>query len=488
MPPSRFFDWTPGPYPAAVLDITQSADYEALRSYYSPYQSSPQLDRIFEIAEQHGVQSVVVEYRYIDLDYRDEHSNFYSTTFRRYPSVAHRLHFFTAPVAADWSNLHRLHDQYVGYSIMRPLEPSPVGRTMLKPPPELLGDDAVVALASDSAHLLGESFKVQAAPFISQDAQYLVCAHASEWMVLYHAHLCHGQPRRLPSDIHDASTGGVVVGRQLPSEGLSVHQMLAGLDRLGMPATRLRLPDSRAESLAAGHLSMFGTICRYINSGTPPIVVSDDHAWVVVGYRNMGVGPAHDNIVLYRNDDARGPYVRVDDPWHELSDSHSPWVSVLPPMPRKVYLAGERAEPLGRRWLQETAMYEGVASFVDAKADDRLTYLTYLLSSNEFKEGLIGRGLGQRVVDLYRYAQLPRYLWVIEALDRDRRDVREPCVMGEALIDATAHHYTQHPREALLAVHVGGRARLEIADFDVVVDVDWPDFDFYATGCTRMHF
>jgi hypothetical protein len=41
-----------------------------------------------------GARTTVVEYRYLDPDWRNEHREFYATTFRRYPSVAHRLHFF----------------------------------------------------------------------------------------------------------------------------------------------------------------------------------------------------------------------------------------------------------------------------------------------------------------------------------------------------------------------------------------------------------
>jgi len=101
-----FFDWTATDDPGTVIDVRQPGAWEALRDSYSVKGSSSQLNQVIALSRGHGVQSVVVEFRYIDLDYRSEHSSFYGTTFRRYPSVCHRLHFFADVVAADLSNLH----------------------------------------------------------------------------------------------------------------------------------------------------------------------------------------------------------------------------------------------------------------------------------------------------------------------------------------------------------------------------------------------
>jgi hypothetical protein len=488
---SRFFDWTPGPEPVQVVPIQHPDDYQALKRFYAHSPGSRPLDRVFEVASEHQVRSVVVEYRYIDVDYRDEHSRFYSTTFRRYPSVAHRLHFFTDDVKPDCSNLSDLKGAYRGYSVMRPLERSPVGRTVLTPPPELLGNDATATLVTDRVNLLGETFQVRGAPFISQDAQYMRCAHAATWMVLYHGHLLYGLPRRLPGDIHDAGIGGYVTAKQLPSAGLSVPQMLSGLHELGMPADRVHLPPDRVSSKAAGALSLMAVLCRYVNSQTPPIVVSHSHAWVVVGYRNLGTGPAHDNIVFYRNDDAMGPYIRVTDPWNEPLTAHSPWLLALPPMPRKVYLPAERAELLGWRWLMRAARKENAAPLLDAERDGRLTFMTYAIRSTDYKAGLPSRGMQSDVARAYRFAQMSRYIWVTEAIDRAARDARAPCVLGEAIIDATAHQHTDaydDEAEALLGLHVPGRALLHPPDFSGYVDVGYDGFGAYRTSCPVVYF
>src|SRR4051812_40939163 len=94
---SRFFEWTPDDEPAVIHDVTDEKSWDVVRKQYAPDHRSEQLERVITIAQSLGVSSVLCERRYIDADYRSEHSRFYSTTFRRYPSVCHRLHFFTEP-------------------------------------------------------------------------------------------------------------------------------------------------------------------------------------------------------------------------------------------------------------------------------------------------------------------------------------------------------------------------------------------------------
>lgn len=235
-----FFDWTPNDDPAEPVDVTLPGAWQGLVDRYTAGRGSLPLSRLVEIAKSLGVQSVLVERRYIDLDWRSEHSRFYSTTFVRYPSVSHRLHFFKSPLPTDLGDLSSVQQSYCGYSVMRPLPSSPVGRTMIAPPPELAG--AVRCEATEVVDLFGWPMTVTAMPFVSQDAQYLRCAHADLWMTFYLAHLSQGLARRLPHEIHDATMGGVIAARQVPSEGLSLEQMLGGMTKLGLSPALLPLP------------------------------------------------------------------------------------------------------------------------------------------------------------------------------------------------------------------------------------------------------
>lgn len=435
------------------------------------------------------MKAVLAERRYIDIDYRSEHSRFYSTTFVRYPSVCHRLHFFTDDIDLSVEELdrsplvrcvERLRERgaYRGYSILRPLPTSPVGRTMIAPPPSLR--TAALATVDDTVHLFGVDFRISGVPFISQDAQFSRCAHAAMWVTLNHAHLSYGAPRRLPSDIHDATIGGESLGRHIPSGGLSPAQMMRGLERLGLAPIQIMLPSTRRRSRRSNRMSLFATLCRYVNSQMPPIVYSEDHAWVVVGYSRSGHG--HDHIHLYRHDDVRGPYLRVDDPWREPDESHRPWVATVPPLPQKVYLTGERAELIGREVFERAVPVagSGARALIGRR---RIKWRTYAIHSTEYKASLAGR-LPEALGDPYRLAQWPRYIWVVEAHDDSLRDTGRPSCIGEVIVDATAHHLEDdEPGLAVLGVHAAGELVLSPPDHNTLRWAEYALTQPYESGC-----
>lgn len=494
-----FLAWSPDDSAGAVYDVTVPGAWAELVDFYAGGAGSRPLERIVAIAREHGVRRVVVEQRHLDRDWRSEHGAFHGQLFRRRPSVCHRWHLFTDDVPADLSRLRV--EAYRGYVVLRPLPSTPVGRTMIAPPPGLEG--AVRCEATERVSLFGTPLWITAMPFLSQDAEYLRCAHATLWMVLRHAHLAHGLPRRLTAEVHDAALGGVIVGRQVPSEGLSVQQMLAGATRLGLSPGLMHLPATPDEDAAAdtvldpadvrptapgrpadpqtGRLSLRAVLCRYVNSQLPPIVISTHHAWVVVGYRR---DPAEDrHVTLWRHDDARGPYLEVEDPFAEPEDAHRPWQTAILPLLPAIYVTGERAEAAGRLWfagyLGRAADDEPVAR---ASAAGDLTFRTYVVRSDTFLEGLTARGVDPALVDFYRLAALPEHLWVVEAVDRAARRAARPDVVGEALVDATASTHHEPLQEGLVALHGGRLAHRIGPDHGTRRDLRLAEPGHYRTG------
>ncbi len=416
--------WTPDDSPGEILVVTSEGDWDFLRHRYSPGHLNEPLESVITLAREHNVQSVVIEKRYIDRDYRSQHSHFYGATFTQHPSVCHRLHFFTNNIEDQGSNLGDSTLAYRGYSVMRPLPTAPVGRTMIPPPPSLTATDAQLCLARDDVHLWGHTFKVDAMPFISQDTQYLRCAHASLWMILHHLHLRHGLTRRLPHEIHISATGGSVIGRQLPSDGLSPGQVLNSLAQLGIQAPRIPVATTREESRGRRMHGLFPLVARYVNSQLPPLVYSQSHAWVIVGYRRSDPAAswAHDNVTLIRHDDARGLYLIVEDPWKESIRAYKPWKSVIPPLPEQVYLSAERVELLGQERLEKRAKALGAVVMNERLESKKLVYRTYACRSHAFKSGTHAR-LPEEVASLYCLTHMPRWVWVVEAHDRDLLDL-----------------------------------------------------------------
>lgn len=421
--------WSLDDAPARVIDLREPGSLNFLIDYYASQQPSV-LSAVLAQAFTAGAQTAVVEYRYIDADYRDEHSQFYSTTFRRYPSVAHRLHFFSE-AAVDQVNDPTMPIEfgtlgYLGYAVMRPVGGAPVGRVLLAIPPSL---DGVTCFGTETVNLFGENLKVTGTPFLAQDAQLLRCAHAALWVVARHHHLEFKTQRLLPSAIVNAVPLESAAGRTVPSPGLTVNQMSTAATRLGLPPLVYdvnRLPPGESIQRIA---------CRYLNSGLPVIVAGGGHAFVLVGYRRELQGTPDERIAFIRQDDEVGPYQVVPD--FEFDD-YSPWAYLIVPLPPKLYVAGEEAEMVGRAWLRQLMTPEG-ATPVD------YAYRTTAIRSNDYKAELLDRGVPAAQAAVLRRAPMSRWIWVVEAVDRSLRSAGVPAVIAEAVIDATDHARDRRP-------------------------------------------
>jgi hypothetical protein len=482
-------DWSPPGEVASVIDTTRQGAWEALEGDYSHIGGPPALGRIFEIAREHGVVCVVWEHRYIDADWRSQLARFFNGAFRRYPSVCHRLHFFTRAVPDDLGDLSGYQDAYRGYAVLRPLTLSPVSKTMIAPPPEL--EDAIRCECDETIELFGWPFTIRAMPFISQDTQFIRCAHAALWMVLRHAHFRHGLPLRLPADIHDAAVGGVIVGRQLPSDGLSGFQLSAAMNALGLSPTNKPLPETREDNRLREAMRLHAMLCRYINSSLPPIIISRDHAWVVSAYARRGTWE-NPMIRLWRHDDVRGPYLPVDDPWDPQEAEVQPWVTTYLPLLPKSFIDAERAEIVGIQAIdrfRRTAVYEGTTlAECDRREDERdqPTLRTYLAHSSQFKSELSARGMPDQLALAYRLTPMPRYVWVIEVVDRQRRSAGEPDVIGEVLLDATLTQFEPKSDASLMALHVDNFAQISGVDQGPDRRASLPRGEAYGTGCPPL--
>lgn len=460
--------WSPDDEVAIRVHLGVDSTWGDLVDLYTGGRGSPQLERIVELAEHHGVTHLIIERRYIDFDWRSEHSRFYSTTFARYPSVCHRIHMFRAEVPADLGDLSALSEaDYVGYAVMRPIEFSPVGRTMVRPPAELAEAAAHACHSTEEVDVLGWPFSITSVPFVSQDGQYLRCAHAAMWMVFQHLHLSMKLPRRLPFEIHDATMGGVITGRQVPSDGLSPHQMLSGMTTLGLSPGLLALPKTSTDNTAEEpFLRLEAIFCRYVNCNIPPIFISSSHAWVGVGYAWEQNG----DLTLYRHDDAYGPFIRIGDPFNEPDEPHRPWVSALTPLPPKIYMSAERAELIGR-WLFIAKLLPRLGPddpLVEAAIAGELGFLTYGMRGSHYKQQLRNReGFDPVVAREYRLSNWPRNIWVVEAVDRRLRGTDRP-VLGEVIIDTTAAQEPTEEDAGLLAIHGGGALIARAPDFGTV--------------------
>jgi hypothetical protein len=427
----EFAQWSPKE-PAATLNFTAPGALPWLLERYGG--SNPTVLRtVLGLAYELGASGAILEYRYIDADWRSEHARFYAGTFRRYASVAHRLHFFRERVpdsalagdgTAGFAALG-----YLGYAVLRPVPAAPVGRVFM--PPRPLDETALTCQSTDTVNLLGETLQVTGAAFMAQDAMLLRCAHATLWTTAYHHHRAFGSRRVLPSDIADAAPE-LGLGRSVPSAGLDVYQMSAASESLSLPPLIYKL-DALPEDETLPRVA-----CRYLNSGIPVICVGADHAFVLIGYRREGEGD-HERIVFLRHDDEIGPYQIADD---FLLDEYAPWEYFIVPLPAKVYMPGEDAEAIGRSHIV-AALRDDPSPQAQAVTlginEGTVTFRASVHRSNVFKSEVGDRGVTEPVASVYRRTHLSRWIWVVEAVVRDLRQAGKPCVISDAILDVTDH-------------------------------------------------
>jgi len=243
--------------------------------------------------------------------------------------------------------------------------------------------------------------------------------------------------------------------------------------------------------------NLTSSVCRYLNSGIPSILSRDGlgHTQVVVGYlrdRDLttkssqsssgveGIADSARDLLdenndvthLLVSDDLFGPVlaVAVDELVEEILADHP--TSVIVPLPRGLWLSSGAAENMAAALLRSFAVKRASElrpDFDSAKlADDAtaLEALAYHLSRNPMtrpkNERLYGirsyacagaqlkRSFAARTADsaasrLLSMLQLPRFVWVCEVVDRERRLEGLPDVVASVVVDASASSIDDSP-------------------------------------------
>lgn len=129
------------------------------------------------------------------------------------------------------------------------------------------------------------------------------------------------------------------------------------------------------------------------------------------------------------------------------------------PVPDKLWLAPEAAERKGGQFLLNASNQIASAAgdplpftpLQDLINVKQLALRTYAIRSNDFKANLAARTTSEAIQTEYRLARFPRFIWVVEAIDRQLRKAGKPCVVGEAVLDATSSDHD--PQEIALHIH-----------------------------------
>lgn len=474
------------PDPAVVHHPTTDAEWDAALSRYLGSLNDAPLQRCVEVARSHGAATLVIETRYLDIDYRSEFSAYYSRQFADVPDSAHRLHFFGKHLEPQslWQ-LDAEHD-YIGYVVVRPAATGLVSRALLPPPPDL--ESAVRTSVTEYVNFFGQQLPVRGVPFAQQDAQLGACAQAAAWMCHFTAFLRGDTARRTKADFSLKADASLQPNRALPSGGLTVTQLSELFRTFEIPAMYYLVGDLPSPQLPwqspdpTGTPALAGTwdhrivavACRHLNSGNPILVGTHNHAFILCGYRRSDK-PQPGWIEFIRHDDQAGPYLVVHDVLNDVDQrtgkAYGPWRTMHVPVPDKLWLAPEAAERKGGQFLLNASGQIASAAgdplpfspLQDLINGKQLALRTYAIRSNDFKANLAARAISAAIQTEYRLARLPRFIWVVEAIDRQLRKAGKPCVLGEAVLDATSSDHV--PQE--IALHIHGVMWLQQTNGDI---------------------
>jgi hypothetical protein len=422
-----------------------------------------QVEYIEEYLKRLDCQTSLLESHYIDRHYMEDHSIFYSRSFFPFENFCRRVHYFSSPPDDVKKMLEGLvqvgreagrgayteacrafsKNHYLGFSVIKPLVASRVGRTVLRHPQRQT--DEKPNYYSDFSptreyrlHSCGVALTVHGLAFQQQDVGVSACATTALWISLQKAKMLEQIRIATPAQITMlASQYTLPFGRPMPSEGLSIDQMCQATQALGIPPSLLK-----AENFETARSHLYSAI----NSGYAPIIILKDnnryHAVTVVG---MSMNTAVDPVLvanqsddasrgmeqLFVHDDRIGPYVPalISDDNGSTSiqifptvagSPEKPWslTHILIPMHSKIRLSfvGLRDVAMGLLNAVHVFREEVIqAQGVEINNPD-IRFEVNIVRSFEYTEKLFMSGetiQSETFLDFTRRLSLPRYVGIV---------------------------------------------------------------------------
>ena len=425
--------------------------------------------RDFQLIHEYLKQSaktVVVEKGYVDADYRDTFFNFFSRKFAQYPSKTIRANFFTDKISPRMLfKLDCYQDTYIGFIVLRPNRVTAIGRTILNPE-KLSFVSGHVCVSEYPVHILGAELIVKGFPYMSQDTDVTVCAHAACWMIFrYFSQRYTRYAEKWPYEVSQL-TKDVSTGRLVPSKGLTAYQVTEMFSNFGFaPEIYIR----------GQHQELFDKLLyMYVESGLPVVagLTRHGHAVTIIGHISdynisFPATPASSDAYLsgfIANDDNFLPYhaIRKNDPfpatgyWSKFKMEEID--TFIVPLYEKIHLSAEHIIKLSEAILTEETL--GLNARSNLLQYENIVTRTFLTSSKSFKRMRRGDSVPLGIANVYCEMAMPKFIWVCEISTPDL--FKDGKIAGEILFDATAN---PHGRMAFLSIHYPDFLLLNNRDF-----------------------
>lgn len=394
---------------------------------------------------QEVAKTIVVEKGYVDADYRDTYFNFFSRKFAEYPSKTIRVNFFSTKISHQMLfKLDRYQKNYIGFMVLRPNRVAPIGRTILNPSmlPQIKGH---ICISEYPVHILGAELTARGFPFMSQDTDVTVCAHAACWMIFrYFSQRYSRYAEKWPYEVTQL-TSDVSTGRLVPSKGLTAFQVTEMFSNFGFtPEIYIR----------GQHEDYFDKLLyMYVESGLPVVagLSGHAHAITIIGHISdfKAASPTTPNssdvylLGLVANDDNFMPYhgIKNADSTIDGLDGYVSRFNVsdidtfIVPLYEKIHISAEHVLELSRAILTDDTIGINCRSKM-IKYEDTITRI-FLTSSKSLKKVRRVDVLPFGISDVYCEMPMPKFIWVCEISTPEL--FRDGLIAGEIIFDATSN-------------------------------------------------
>jgi hypothetical protein len=411
-------------------------------------------------------KTIVLEPRYVCKDHRNLHSHFYSKKFKERSSVCVRAHFFdrTGIKKSDLvDNLAGLKDNYIGYSVIRPVSVCCLGRTVIDPYKvgRNIANRFFVLRTKFKSHLNGPPLDACGYPYMSQDTEATVCAHTALWSTCrYLSERYTTYPETYPYDFIAGTTD--TNGRKAPYRGMTYTDYSRLLIQFGCHPQILDMrepvPNSNPPATRLS-VDQFTKLCTYVESGFPVLLSYRGHVVSVVGHTmDSAKNPTPNKNGWVDSSAFLKQLVVVDDNWFPYQllgyqndpDNYGEKTSkkysldgirtAVCPLPEKVYLPSERARGQCEAMLKKLVATHP-AEVMAGKAGPLVTRLFVTTSSalkrrkleKGLKEGKVTDPFAVKIADMH----LPHFVWVMEVSPLEI--YRHGYCTTEIVLDTTAN-------------------------------------------------
>ena len=429
------------------IDLQTPDDYDRLIELLPPEFDPGKISECLKSEVTAAARGLLVEYGYVDKDYRSTFYNFYAKKGRNYRTDCVRLPFFDGFVQYNEARTDltspdgrpQLH--YFGYIVLRPTIIATLGRSVLSPDIRR-GARGTAIQSVHNVNLLGRQLTVWGFPSMAQHVDIAVCAHVACWAILRYYSQTFPQYREYL--VHDITqlVSPFDLGGLVPSLGFDVE----GAERVFQAAGCFPLIVGKNNSCSDE--AFYSQLLAYLESGFPLFVgmESEEHAIVIVGHSWRQSQPLQGNPsthvwsqveTMLAVDDNILPYSTVPLKSNGASATYPSYTAesfdaFIVALPDKIYYPADAIEDFSRE-------VEGVLAGMRGPEQEPLQLRRYFITTiSRLREHAreYQSQLGDTLVGLMMHLETAQFVWVVEYCSVAQWERGR--VAARAIVDATA--------------------------------------------------